>query len=229
MILPSKDIHNHLLPGVDDGFSNAADSLRAIRTMAEEGCREIVFSPHMNPDVYPDINEDDFRRVYDEFNAQIPQDWGVKTSLAAEYMVVRGFEKRASDPNALLKHPDGSVLIEMSYYFRSDNLEDTIFELTLAGYKPIIAHPERYLYMADDLHDYAKWRDMGCRFQLNLMSLSGMYGPQSVKIMRHLFKEGFYDMVATDLHSNAQLQRILDLEPGWRLRRLLRKSGIHEI
>lgn len=224
MKLSEKDIHNHLLPGLDDGFRNSADSLLAISRMASEGCREIVFTPHMNPDVYPDMDEDRCREVYDAFVPKIPSGLGLTTHLAAEYMIVSGFEEKvARRADSLLAYPDRSVLIEMSYYYRSRNLEQTIFELNMAGLKPILAHPERYLYMADSLKDFDRLLSMGCRLQLNYISITGKYGPESVKIMDHLLKNGMYSFVATDLHSIQQLDRILTFKPGFFAGRKLRK------
>ena len=213
--LGSRDIHNHLLPGVDDGFRNAEDSLRAIQTMVQNGVREIVFTPHMNPDVYPNESEAHFREVYAEFQKQLTANRStltanLSTALAAEYMVVKDFERRVTDhADELLTFPDGSILIEMSYMYRSRNFEDVIFELNMAGVKPIIAHPERYLYMADQLGDFDHWVDMGAQLQLNYLSLTGQYGEASMKILNHLLKHNLYSFAATDLHSNAQLDRIL--------------------
>ena len=208
--LGARDIHNHLLPGVDDGFRNAEDSLVAIQRMAQEGCRQIVFTPHMNPEVYPDEKETHLRQIYKVFSAQIPEEWGVETWLAAEYMVVKDFEKRASSKN-LLTYQDGSVLIEMSYYYRSENLEEAIFALNTEGHRPILAHPERYLYMVDSLSDFDRWRDMGCRFQMNMLSLSGIYGGESLIILNYLLSRGMYDFMATDLHTLSQLDRLDDI------------------
>ena len=213
--LAKRDIHNHLLPGVDDGFRSADDSIRAIQKMVQNGVSEIVFTPHMNPDVYPDESETHFREVYTDFKEKINCSLSIvncqfSTALAAEYMVVKDFERRVTDHlDELLTYPDGSILIEMSYMYRSRNFEDVIFELNMAGVKPIVAHPERYLYMADCLEDYDRWVDMGAQLQLNYLSLTGQYGEASMKILRHLLKHNMYSFAATDLHSNAQLDRIL--------------------
>ena len=206
-----RDIHNHLLPGVDDGFRHAEDSLKAIKRMADQGCKEIVFTPHMNPDVYPDENEAHFRQVYDDFITRIPADWGVGTWLAAEYMVVKDFQKRAADKE-LLTYKGGSILIEMSYYYLSENIEETVFALTTEGHRPILAHPERYLYMADNLHKFDRLRDMGCQFQMNRLSLSGVYGGESLKILNYLLSRGMYDFMATDLHTLSQLDKLADIK-----------------
>lgn len=212
---PGRDIHNHLLPGVDDGFRRAEDSLLAIERLAAAGCKELVFTPHMNPDVYPDENEAHFRGVYADFIKRIPRELGVRTALAAEYMIVKDFEDRANDPD-LLTFEDGSILVEMSYYFRSENLEQAVFNLVASGKKPILAHPERYLYMSRRLQDFETLIDMGCRLQMNWMSLTGTYGPDSMKILRHLLTHDMYSFICTDLHSLHQLDTILDikLEPS---------------
>ena len=213
--LGTRDIHNHLLPGVDDGFRNAEDSIRAIQTMVQNGVREIVFTPHMNPDVYPSESESHFREVYADFKEKINCQLSIfhfpfSTALAAEYMVVKDFERRVTDhADELLTYPDGSILIEMSYMYRSRNFEDVIFELGMAGITPIVAHPERYLYMADQLGDFDHWVDMGAKLQMNYLSLTGQYGEASLKILRHLLKHGLYSFIATDLHSLSQLDRIL--------------------
>lgn len=203
------DMHNHLLPGVDDGFQNAGPSLEAIKRMVGAGCLEFVFTPHVNPELYPESDEEFLKRKYEEFSKSVPS--GVKTSLAAEYMVVRDFEKKvASQADSLLHYQDGSILIEMSYYFRSPNLERAVFELNMAGLRPVIAHPERYPYMADCLEDFDALYDNGCRFQINYLSLTGAYGPASIRILKYLQKNGMCDFFSSDVHSLAQLEKILD-------------------
>lgn len=218
-----RDIHNHLLPGVDDGFRNAEDSLAAIKRMAQVGCKEIVFTPHMNPDVYPDETEAHFREVYKDLTAQIPAEWGVKTWLAAEYMVVKDFQMMADDKE-LLTYEDGSILIEMSYYFKSENIEEAVFALNTEGHRPILAHPERYLYMADNLSEFNRLRDMGCRFQMNRLSLSGIYGGESLKILDYLLSRGMYDFMATDLHTLSQLDKLGEISVRSKVAALLPKE-----
>lgn len=176
--------------------------------MYESGVRELVFTPHINPDLFPDGNEDKMLAAYERFLPLLPS--YIRTSLAAEYMVCGGFEKRiAGHTESLLCFPDRSLLVEMSFYFRSANLEKSLFELQMAGFRPILAHPERYLYMAGRLEDFDALHESGCRFQLNCISFTGAYGPASVRIIRYLARRGYIDFVATDLHSLRQLENIL--------------------
>lgn len=220
MKIRSKDIHSHILPGVDDGFRDASASLEAIRTMAENGCREFVLTPHLNPDVYPDVNEERLKARYEEFAAMIPAGWDVKTSLSAEYMIVGGLEHRIMEhPEGLLLHGKDSLLIEMSYFYRSANLEDAVQALTASGIRPILAHPERYAYMAEDMEDYDRLREMGCLFQSNYLSLTGVYGPESIRILKYLEERGWCDFFSSDVHSLQQLDRILEGKIIFPLRR----------
>lgn len=209
--LPEIDCHNHLLPKVDDGFRKEARSLGAIATMADMGVKKIIFTPHVNPEVYKTQNEATLRAAYENFKKLIPNDWGVTTDLAAEYMICTGFEERASAPE-LLTFKDNSLLMDMSYYFESPNLKDVIFELNLAGRKPILAHPERYIYYANNLKIFDDIVSMGCRLQLNWMSLTGKYGPDSMKILNYLLGNDMYSFICTDLHTTKQLQSILEIE-----------------
>lgn len=204
--LPKTDIHSHILPGVDDGFTRVQDSVEALRRLSENGVKKFVLTPHIHPGVYLDTNEDTVKAAYEKLLPNIPS--GISTQLAAEYMIVPGFEHRAEE-TSLLTYPDGSILVEMSYLYKSDNLKQTIFNLVMEGYKPILAHPERYMYMADNLSSFDTLIDRGCRFQMNLLSLTGIYGPESMKILKYLLKRDMYSYVATDLHSLPQLQMLL--------------------
>lgn len=223
MTLGHTDIHNHILPALDDGFQCVEDSLEAVRVMAFNGCRELIFTPHINPDMFPDTTESVCREAYGAFSVMIPKEWNVATHLAAEYMVGPGFENRVGrDAGALLSFPDGSVLIEMSCLERSRNLEQAVFELNLAGQKPILAHPERYLYMSECLNDFDRIVEMGCELQMSMSSLTGAYGPGSMRILNYLLKRKLYAHIATDLHSLSQLSDILAYRPVFFQRRRLR-------
>lgn len=215
----STDIHNHILPGTDDGFRHTADSLEALSLLAAAGVREITFTPHLNPEQFPDSSEELLRARYEEFSALIPKNFGMKTGLAAEYMIVGGFEERVRrEPEGLLCWSDKSILVEMSYYFRSPNLEAAVLELVMDGFRPILAHPERYLYMAGCLEDFDTLRENGCRFQCNYMSLTGAYGGDSIRILKYLAKKGWIDFLSSDLHSLHQLHSILDGKMAFPLR-----------
>lgn len=211
------DCHCHLLPGVDDGVGAFDEAVECLRLLRSSGVESVVLTPHINPDVYPLNTEEFLRERYDEFVGRLPEDLlcpsespdgcSLKISLGAEYMVVPGFEKR--DMTSLLQFLPGKVLIEMSYLFVSPNMEQVLFEISLSGLTPVIAHPERYLYLADHLGTFERWHDMGAEFQMNLLSLSGAYGRSSLRILRYLHDRGWYSSTGSDAHSLCTLRESL--------------------
>ena len=84
-------------------------------------------------------------------------------------------------------------------FFSTKQSGRAVDDVSLAGYTPVIAHPERYLYMR--YGDYCELKDKGYLLQLNLLSLSGYYGKQVMKNAETLLEKGMYDMVGTDLHN----------------------------
>lgn len=202
----TKDYHSHLLPGVDDGFKNFDDSLKTILKMSEMGYKDIILTPHVNPDVYPNNTETFLKQKFNEFTNKLPSDLSVNLSLGAEYMLTEGFENR--NPSELLRLDNDKILIEMSYYFPSQNIDNSIFNIFLSGFTPVLAHPERYLYLANNLSAFDRWYDMGCRFQLNLYSLSGVYGSASLKIINHILSRVKYDLCGSDIHTFEHFMRI---------------------
>ncbi|MDO4949744.1 MAG: hypothetical protein Q4E55_06210, partial [Bacteroidales bacterium] len=114
-------------------------------------------------------------------------------------------------PEELLQMEPGKVLIEMSYYYISPIIEKAIFNLMMAGITPIIAHPERYVYLADSLSSFDRYHDMGATFQLNLLSLSGVYGPASMRILDYIKRKGWYSYLGSDAHSLHHFESITSM------------------
>jgi len=206
------DCHCHLLPSVDDGAKTRDESLSILSEMTSAGIKQVTFTPHINPEMFPDNEEWKFEQQFSEFKATLPEEITsqIKLSLGAEYMVVNGFEKRS--PEELLQFRPGKVLIEMSYYYISKTIEQTIFNFEIAGIKPVIAHPERYCYLSDSLETFEKYHDMGAEFQLNLLSLGGAYGPQSIRILEFILKNGWYSYLGSDTHSLAHFKTIENMK-----------------
>lgn len=204
----SSDCHSHILPGVDDGSDSIETSIQMLRKMMEIGLKKVVLTPHINPDVYPETNETLIRNRFDDFINDLPYDIksALQISLGAEYMVTQNFENR--DPSQLIRFRPKSVLIEMSYLFPSSNMEQAIFNLVMAGLQPVIAHPERYLYYAHNYGDLERFHDMGAQFQMNLLSLSGTYGSDSLAILKWLLNKGWYSYIGSDAHSLPHMNNV---------------------
>lgn len=188
------DIHTHYLPGVDDGFQTEKDTIDALNQMKEWGVKRICFTPHVMADL-PDNRPVFLKEKFDLFLSKAPS--GIELRLAAEYMLDASFYEQQSD--GLLSLGGKYILIEMSYMYPSPELINIIYDLQIKGYIPLLAHPERYLFMSEE--EYKSLREKGCRFQLNLMSLSGQYGGWAHDVAWYLLQNNMYDFVGSDIHN----------------------------
>ena len=195
LFLGTTDIPSHILPGVDDGIADAEEAVRALSYLNELGFQRAVLTPHVMAE-YAGNRRDTLQEHFEQFVAHtaLPS---ISLSLAAEYMVDDAFASHVEE-GYLTMGKGGFVLTETSYVNSHPNHSQLLYQLSLEGYNPIIAHPERYLYASD--RQYDSWKRKGYAFQLNLLSLAGAYGePAEEKALRFLDK-GYYDFVGTDLH-----------------------------
>ena len=187
------DNHSHILYGLDDGVKTQEDSLAILRFLEEQGLSEVWFTPHVMEDV-PNTTEG-IRARFEELKAVY--DGGLKLHLAAEYMIDTLFERRLSEDD-LLTHEEDIVLVETSAVAPPYNLWDVLESMCRSGYRPLVAHPERYHYM--DKSDYRRLHDMGCFLQMNLPSIVGFYGESVRARAIDLLNKGWYCMVGSDCH-----------------------------
>ncbi len=200
------DVHSHLLYGVDDGCKTIEETINILRFLQDKGVTEMYLTPHINLEIYNN-KEEELKQKFEHLKESLPSDIKIKLHLAAEYMVDSGFEERIKEGN-LLCFSNKYVLIEMSYYYPSQNIKNAIFELNLNGYVPILAHPERYTYYANNMKELFDVKDMQCNLQLNLLSLFGVYGKKSMFILDKLIKHDKYKFIGSDCHSINQLEKI---------------------
>jgi protein-tyrosine phosphatase len=193
------DIHSHLLPGIDDGAKTSSDSLKLTKAFQEIGISQFITTPHISHYVWnnsPEIiinKHQETKILLEQNNIKIP------FHAAAEYFIDDQFENHFKNKK-LLPLKDNYVLVEISYQNAPFQLYKTLFELQVAGYIPVLAHPERYLYYRNDFNEYEKLKKAGCLFQLNLLSVVGYYGERITKIADELLKKGMYDFTGTDVH-----------------------------
>lgn len=204
-----RDIHNHLLPGIDDGSPDVATSLDMIRQLREAGVTEFVCTPHIFGDMFrntPDIITAALQLLKE---AVLPVFPDVKLSAAAEYMMDDYFMELLRRGEKLLTIKDNYLLTELSFAIVPGNIEELSFDTINAGYQPILAHPERYGYYHKNLKAYERLKELGFLFQLNLLSLTGYYGDRVKSTAKTLIKEGMIDFIGTDLHHQLHLDALL--------------------
>lgn len=195
------DIHSHLVPGVDDGSPDMAHTMDLLHFMDTIGYRHLILTPHVM-----DCNGNNSQSLRERFELLKSQYEGVLTlDLAAEYMLDSGFhDQLESGPLRLGKE---HLLVETSYFSGPLDMFDLLFQVWNKGYKPLIAHPERYNYM--ELDDYANLKAKGYDFQLNLLSLTGYYGARPKEVATDLLEQEMYNFVGTDLHHVEHYQQAL--------------------
>ena len=198
------DWHCHILPGVDDGFQEVKKSLEMLCLYEGAGMKEVWLTPHIMEDVPNETTH--LRQVFAEFQKQYQQDFAernpadrkmLQLHLAAENMLDALFERRLKAGN-LLPLAEKYLLVETSIFAPPMNFRGLLERIRNKGYTPILAHPERYLYMKKE--DYEALKAQGILFQRNLFSLRGQYGDRVQKRCRQLLKWQMYDFVGTDLH-----------------------------
>jgi protein-tyrosine phosphatase len=192
------DIHSHLLPGIDDGSATVEDSVSLLNQMSEIGFKNIITTPHIITNVW-DNTESSITDKYNETLNKIKDTPISSFKTAAEYMIDSHFLNRLATEK-LLTLKDNYVLVELSYLNPPINLYEILFEIQLAGYKPIMAHPERYLFFHFNFKEYEKMKNAGCYFQLNLLATVDYYGKNIAKVADKLFANDFYDFVGSDVH-----------------------------
>ena len=195
------DIHSHLLPGIDDGSKSLEESIQLIKKFRSFGIKNITTTPHILGSFWPNTPEiinEKLDLVRKELIHQNITD--IKLNAAAEYMLDEKFMRLLYDKN-LLTIKDDFVLIELSYINPPENIFEIIFDIQANGYKPILAHPERYLFYHYKFDNYKRLKDAGCLFQLNLLSLVGYYGSEVNKTAVQLLKNNLIDFLGSDVHN----------------------------
>ena len=219
------DHHSHILPGVDDGVETMDEALRILATYEAAGVKALWLTPHIMEDI-PNTPQK-LKARFAELQAAYTGN--ITLHLAAEYMIdnnlrkllqnhcpscVRGTSDTVAEGDELL--PIGSkgnhLLVETSYYNPPMRLKETLRQIKSLGYHPLLAHPERYMYMDND--EYRELHEEGIKFQLNLASLAGGYGKTVKKKAEWLLKKELYSIAGSDLHCEDAIEFITGCRIG---------------
>lgn len=193
------DRHCHILYGVDDGAKSLEDALAVLAYDEEIGINEVWCTPHIMEDV-PNTTEalkQRFAELQEAYKGPI------KLHLAAEYMLDTLFEERFNAGD-LLTMEDNTLLVETSTWNPPADMTGTLRKIQKAGYRPLLAHPERYRYMTEQ--GYERLHKMGIHFQLNLGSLVGYYGETAMRKAHELLEKGWYSEIGSDCHRLATIK-----------------------
>jgi protein-tyrosine phosphatase len=209
------DMHSHLLPGLDDGVATLEDAEQIILSLIELGYRRIITTPHVMSDAYrntPEIILDKLeilRKHLQERNIEI------NISAAAEYYLDEALFKMVETQQPLLTFGQKYLLFETNFLTEPFNLKEFIFLATTKGYKLVLAHPERYLYLQNNLPKVQDLLDRGVLMQMNISSLTGYYSRPVQQMAFKLVDRGMIHWLGSDCH---HLQHIKLIEQARDLR-----------
>ena len=204
------DIHSHLIPGIDDGSQSMKESLSLLKGMEALGYEKVITTPHIMSDAYrntPEIITNGLRSLRE---AAIGEGLKIEIEAAAEYYLDDGFDDLLQKGEMLTVKGD-YLLFETSYFAKPIQLEEMIFAISSSGYKPLMAHPERYRYVKDPLKEYGRFKELGVLFQVNLNSFGGHYGRDAKQKADFLSKEGLIDFLGSDVHHAKQVGTLSDV------------------
>ena len=207
------DMHSHLLPGLDDGAETVEHSLDLLRALRALGFRKLIMTPHIMGDFYKNTPASIRTALHQLRTAAAAAGLGdVELDCAAEYYLDEFLGHKLADGTEMLTFGGDKryLLFETSYMNEPLNLFEIIFELKAQGYRPVLAHPERYTYLYGRFGEIEKLRhDHGVLLQVNLNSLAGYYSPAAKKVAEHLVDGGLVDFVGTDTHHLRHTETLL--------------------
>lgn len=204
-ILPKNyiDIHNHLLPDIDDGTRTVKETNYLIAQMKSININAAIATPHILNGLW-DNNHETIKKAY-KIATEIDSNKSFLKGYASEYMLDSSLLKK-SNRKTLLVLPNNYLLVEISLISYPSNLFEILFDLKTKNYKIILAHPERYLYLHNSIK-YKELKECGIYFQLNLISLTGYYGKKVQNKAIELLENDFYDFTGSDIHSESEINQ----------------------
>lgn len=193
-------MHGHWLPGLDDGAPDLEYSISMLKAYSDLGFTRIVATPHIFAEYYPNTEDTiraAFTLVQELATKQLPH---LSLGYAAEYYMDDHFHESLFE-KPLLTFEDNKVLVEQGYMAEIPGINKIFFDMQIKGYRPVLAHPERYSYYHRNERKIEYFVDLGIGMQVNLLSLAGKYGKDVARVASHYLSRGWVDHLGTDVHS----------------------------
>lgn len=196
-----KDLHSHLLFGIDDGSKDISESISLLKEAEKQGITELMITPHYIEESKYNCNNEDKEKRFDQL-VQAVKDEGIniKLYLGNEVFINDNFIKLLKKKEITTLNNSKYILLEFPLGNMLYNTKDIIYELVVAGYVPVLAHPERYRIFQrhpDHIEEYLR---MGVLLQGNYKSLFGKYGSQAKKTLIYFLKKHQITFLGSDCH-----------------------------
>ena len=193
------DLHSHLIPGIDDGAKDMERSIELILSLKEMGYKKLITTPHVS-DMFLNSSST-ILEGYSALKSELKKrKIEIEIEVAAEYYADDNFEKLLSSKDLLTFGKEKYLLFELSYFTPPQDLESLVYDIKLAGYTPVLAHPERYVYLHDNIEEYEAIKAMGVLFQININSIVSYYSAEVTEAVKELILNGMVDFIGSDTH-----------------------------
>lgn len=208
-----RDIHCHIMYGIDDGSKSLEQSIEILKNAYSNGITDIVLTPHyINKSEYNCDNKKK-KKILDELISELKKEkLDINLYLGNEVMIDPDVSKLIANNKISTINNTKYVLVELPMHYENPNSEKMMFEIIRHGYIPILAHPERYDYVKEDISKLEPYINMGCILQGNYLSLFGRYGDEAKKILKILLKQRKIKILASDIHRPSTDYRIKKLK-----------------
>lgn len=213
MVNNMRDIHSHIMYGIDDGASTKEESLSILKKASDDGVTDIVLTPHyINKSKY-NCNNKNKQKILNELKKELKKDnIDINLYLGNEVMIDRDIIKLIKKDEVATINKSKYILVEFPMNSEEKDSINIMFELIRKGYLPILAHPERYSYVRKHPEKIDKYIEMGVLLQGNYLSLFGKYGKEAKKFLKKLLKQRKITILASDIHKERNKYRIKRLK-----------------
>jgi protein-tyrosine phosphatase len=206
------DIHSHLLAGIDDGVKTVEQAEEIIRHFQQLGYTKLITSPHVISDFYKNTPEI-IREKLHELKLHLQKvDVDVEVQAAAEYYLDDYVFKLVEQDKEMLTFGKKYLLFETNFLTEPLNLKEFVFMATVKGYKPVLAHPERYQYMHHNIEKAGDLIDRGVLLQVNINSIAGYYGVEIQSVAKKLIDKRWVHLLGSDCHHMQHAKLIGDAQ-----------------
>lgn len=214
-----RDIHSHILYNIDDGSKSLEESIELLKELEKSGVEEIILTPHYIEDSKYVANI----LQKQEKIEQLQKYTDIKLYVGNEVYISKNVLELLESGEISTLNNSRYLLIELPMSSKIRHLDEIIYNLIRNNIIPIIAHPERYLYVQSDIKYLDKYVDMGVLFQSNYGSILGIYGKKAKKTIKHLLKNNYITFLGSDIHS---LNKKIDIKKASRkIKRIIKNEN----
>lgn len=200
------DIHSHFVPAIDDGSQSIEETIEMLRRLEKMGFRKAITTPHIISDLFPNSPAKivgSFRSLKEELKKE---SLSIELEVAAEHYLDEFLMKSIED-DQFLTFGEKYFLFETSFMTKPAALEEFIFKIVSKGMKPVMAHPERYLYFHNSWDLVTEIWNRGTLFQINISSLGGYYSKPAKNLAEKMIDAEMIHFLGTDAHNMEHLEK----------------------